>query len=87
MGIRGLVNSVPCAAVRPIEDMFDHPQKCWLPVGGRYDVRASSGRARYTGEVRKPLKFSETPGPEPFAAPALGQHTDRVIEALGKETE
>jgi formyl-CoA transferase len=74
---------VPCAAVRPIEDMFDHPQVIANELAGTFE-HANAGR--YTG-LRKPLKFSATPGPEPFAAPALGQHTDSVIGALGKGTE
>jgi crotonobetainyl-CoA:carnitine CoA-transferase CaiB-like acyl-CoA transferase len=71
---------VPCAAVRPLEDMFDHPQ---VLANGLATAFEHAKVGRYTG-LRKPLKFSETPGPEPFAAPALGQHTDSVI---GEETE
>jgi len=61
---------VPCSAVRPIEDMFDHPQ-----------VRAEEMVASiphpvvgsYRGVTRS-IKFARTPGPVPFAAPALDQH-------------
>lgn len=62
--------TVPCSAVRHIEEMFEHPQ-----------VRAENMVTRiahpllghYRG-VSRAIKFARTPGPEPFAAPLLGQH-------------
>jgi crotonobetainyl-CoA:carnitine CoA-transferase CaiB-like acyl-CoA transferase len=72
---------VPCAAVRPIEDMFDHPQV----VAEELMTNMEHPKAgRYRG-LRKPLKFSETPGPEPFAAPSLGQHTAEVLARLDED--
>jgi formyl-CoA transferase len=73
--------SVPCAAIRPIGEMFNHPQvvaeelvtEVTHPLAGTYKM------------LREPLKFSATPGPEPFAAPALGQHTEMVLEELEKD--
>jgi formyl-CoA transferase len=70
---------VPCSAVRPIEDMFDHPQVVAEdlvttldhPVIGRYRT------------MTKPIKFSETPGPAPAASPSFGQHSDEVLAAHG----
>jgi crotonobetainyl-CoA:carnitine CoA-transferase CaiB-like acyl-CoA transferase len=70
---------VPCAAVRPIEDMFDHPQVLAddlvtaldHPVVGRYRT------------MTKPVKFSETPGPAPTASPVFGQHSDEVLAGYG----
>ena len=70
---------VPCAAVRPIEDMFDHPQVlaedlvCTLdhPVVGRYRT------------MTKPIKFADTPGPAPTTAPIFGQHSDEILTAYG----
>jgi crotonobetainyl-CoA:carnitine CoA-transferase CaiB-like acyl-CoA transferase len=70
---------VPCAAVRPIEDMFDHPQVlaedlvCTLdhPVVGRYRT------------MTKPIKFADTPGPAPTAAPTFGQQSDEILTAYG----
>jgi formyl-CoA transferase len=70
---------VPCAAVRPIEDMFDHPQVLAEelvttldhPVVGRYRT------------MTKPIAFSETPGPTPTAAPTFGQHGDEILSGYG----
>ncbi len=74
---------VPCAAVRPIEAMFDHPQVLAEdlvttldhPVVGRYRT------------MTKPVKFSDTPGPSPVAAPTFGQHSDAVLAAYGYPAE
>jgi len=70
---------VPCAAVRPIEDMFDHPQvlaeglvtTLEHPVVGRYRT------------MTKPIGFSETPGPVASATPVFGQHSDEVLAGYG----
>lgn len=74
---------VPCAAVRPIEDMFDHPQVLAgnlvttldHPVVGRYRT------------MTKPVMFSETPGPASTASPTFGQHSDEVLAAHGFSSE
>ena len=74
---------VPCGAVRSIEDMFDYPQVLAQemvttldhPVVGKY--RGLAG----------PIKFSATPGPDPFASPALGQHTVAILEDEGYSVE
>jgi crotonobetainyl-CoA:carnitine CoA-transferase CaiB-like acyl-CoA transferase len=70
---------VPCAAVRPIEDMFDHKQVIAEdlvttldhPIVGRYRT------------MSKPIKFADTPGPAPRASPTFGQHSDEVLGAHG----
>jgi crotonobetainyl-CoA:carnitine CoA-transferase CaiB-like acyl-CoA transferase len=70
---------VPCAAVRPIEDMFDHPQVLAEglvttldhPVVGRYRT------------MTKPIALSATPGPSPTAAPTFGQHSDEILGDYG----
>ena len=70
---------VPCAAVRPIEDMFDHPQvlaedlvaEVEHPVIGRYRT------------MTKPIAFADTPGPTPTASPLQGQHSDAVLARFG----
>jgi formyl-CoA transferase len=70
---------VPCCAVRPIEEMFDHPQ---VVAEGLVATVSNPRAGRYRG-LRKALKFSAAPGPEPFGAPSLGQHTDEVLSGLG----
>ncbi len=70
---------VPCCAVRPIEEMFDHPQ---VLAEGLVTTVEHPRLGSYRG-LRKPLKFSRAPGPEPFAAPALGQHTDEILANAG----
>jgi formyl-CoA transferase len=72
-------DDVPCCAVRPIEEMFDHPQ---VLAQGLVTTVQHPRLGSYQG-LRKPLKFSETPGPEPFAAPTLGQHTDEILASAG----
>jgi formyl-CoA transferase len=70
---------VPCAAVRPIEEMFEHEQVLAEelvttldhPVVGPYRT------------MTKPVKFSETPGPAPTASPTFGQHSDAVLSGYG----
>ena len=70
---------VPCGAVRPIEDMFDHPQVLAEGLVASFEHKTVG---RYRG-VAKPLTFSESPVPEPFAAPCLGQHTSEVLARFG----
>lgn len=58
---------VPCSAVRQIEEMFEHPQVLAEELVGtiRHPILGS-----YRG-VTRPIKFSRTPGPAPFAAPTF----------------
>ena len=74
---------VPCGAVRAIEDMFDHPQ---VAAEGLVAVFDHSRVGRYRGMAR-PVKLHASPGPEPFAAPALGQHTEDVLRRFGYSAE
>jgi len=70
---------VPCAAVRPIEEMFDHPQvqaeglvtTLDHPVIGPYRT------------MTKPVRFADTPGPAPTPAPTFGQHSAEVLAHYG----
>ncbi len=70
---------VPCAAVRPIEDMFDHPQVLAEELVGTLD-HPVVGRYR---TMTKPIKFADTPGPAPTASPTFGQHSDEILETYG----
>jgi crotonobetainyl-CoA:carnitine CoA-transferase CaiB-like acyl-CoA transferase len=74
-----LGDDVPCAAARKVEDMFDHPQVLAEQMIGGF-VHETIGP--YRGVTRS-VTFSRTPGPEPFAAPVLGQDSDTVAAAAG----
>ena len=65
---------------RRIEDMFDHPQ---VLAEDMVATIAHPTLGSYRG-VARPIKFGRTPGPEPFAAPTLGQDTDDVLAATGR---
>jgi formyl-CoA transferase len=70
---------VPCAAVRPIEDMFDHPQVLAQDLVTSVDHPAIGPYRTMT----KPIAFADTPGPAPTAAPLQGQHSDAVLDRFG----
>lgn len=65
---------VPCSAARSVEDMFDHPQVQSQDMITTFEHPIVG---RYRG-LKRSLRFSRTPGPDPFAAPTLGQHTELV---------
>jgi crotonobetainyl-CoA:carnitine CoA-transferase CaiB-like acyl-CoA transferase len=77
-----LGDQVPCAVTRRIEEMFDHPQVA------AEDMVASIEHptlGSYRG-VSRAIKFGRTPGPQPFAAPTLGEHSESIIGAAqGKD--
>jgi formyl-CoA transferase len=70
---------VPCAAVRPIEDMFDHKQVLSENLVASID-HPTVGSYR---TMTKPIAFADTPGPAPTAAPLHGQHSDAVLARFG----
>ena len=74
---------VPCGTVRPIEDMFDHPQVLAEELVATL-VHPTVGR--YRG-LAKPIHFSETPCAAPYAAPTLGQYTAEVLARYGYSEE
>lgn len=74
---------VPCGAVRPIEDMFVHPQVLAQGLVANLDHKTVGPYRGMAG----PLHLSASPGPEPFAAPALGQHTAEVLGRCGYSEE
>ncbi|MET4578130.1 CaiB/BaiF CoA transferase family protein [Ottowia thiooxydans] len=69
--------AVPCAAARSVEDMFDHEQ---VLAEGMVTTFDHPTLGSYRGFTRA-IQFNRTPGPEPFAAPTLGQHTAQVLSA------
>jgi crotonobetainyl-CoA:carnitine CoA-transferase CaiB-like acyl-CoA transferase len=70
-------DQVPCAMARRVEDMFDHPQVLAEDIVTSIDHPALGS---YRG-VARPIKFGRTAGPEPFAAPTLGQDSVTIIGA------
>ena len=74
---------VPCAAARPVEDMFDHPQVASEGVLASFE-HARIGR--YRG-MAHPIRFGAGPAPAPFSAPELGQHSREILAWLGYPDE
>lgn len=72
-------NRVPCCAIRSIGEMFDHPQT----IAERLVAEVKHPRVGAYRTLSSPMKFSATPGPRPFAAPTLGQHTEQVLINAG----
>jgi len=72
-------DAVPCAAARSVEDMFDDPQVLAEDMVARFDY---PGVGAYRG-FKHPVRFTSTPLPEPFAAPAFGQHSDALLREAG----
>lgn len=70
---------VPCAAARPLADMFDHPQALAQGMVERIEHPVLGSYQGFT----RPWVFGRTPGPAPFAAPVLGQHTEVLRASLG----
>ncbi|MEQ1516358.1 MAG: CoA transferase [Usitatibacteraceae bacterium] len=75
--------SVPCAAARHIGEMFDHPQVLAEEMVATYTHPIVGS---YKGFARS-IKFGNTPGPAPFAAPTLGQHSTELLLPLGYSSE
>lgn len=69
---------VPCGAVRPIEEMFDHPQILAQGLVAQLQHPAVSYRAQSNA-----FSFHGVSNPAPFAAPAKGQHTDDILAEHG----
>ncbi len=64
-----LAEAVPCSVVRSVEDMFDHPQ---VAAEDLVTAIPHPTLGTYLG-VTRPIKYSRTPGPKPFAAPILDE--------------
>ncbi|MBA3642360.1 MAG: CoA transferase [Acidobacteriota bacterium] len=68
---------VPCGSVRDVAEVLQDPQ---LDARGMIQQveHAVAGAVRVTGV---PIKLSDTPGAVRTAPPALGQHTQSILEA------
>ncbi|WP_395408769.1 CaiB/BaiF CoA transferase family protein [Pseudoduganella sp. UC29_106] len=76
-------SDVPCAAARQLEEMFDHPQVLAENMMADMQHPAVGSYRGFTEAVR----FGDAPPPAPFAAPALGQHSDQILAANGYSAE
>ena len=76
-------DTVPCAAARSVEDMFDHPQ---VEAEDLVTTITHPVLGSYRGFTRA-VKFGRTPGPDPFPAPTLGQHTGDVLDAVSGKAD
>lgn len=65
-----LGDTVPCSVVRSVEDMFHHPQ---VAAEALMATISHPTLGSYEG-VTRPIKYSRTPGPDPFAAPLLDEN-------------
>src|SRR5262245_39516438 len=74
---------VPCAAVRPIEDMFDHPQVLAEDLVATLEHPLVGGYRAMT----EPVKFTDMPGRAPTPAPTFGQHSDEILTDYGYSAE
>jgi len=70
---------VPCAAARPVEDMFDHPQ---VVAEGLVDTYEHPTAGRFRG-IRDPIHFPATTSERPRAAPAFGEHSSEILSDAG----
>lgn len=70
---------VPCSPVNYFADLFDHPQVRRNGLVVEHDS-PDAGPVRQLGV---PVMLSKTPGIARGPAPALGQHTDKVLADLG----
>jgi crotonobetainyl-CoA:carnitine CoA-transferase CaiB-like acyl-CoA transferase len=67
---------VPCGSVRDVAEVLEDPQLDARRMIETVD-HVSAGAVRVLGV---PIKLSDTPGAVRAAPPALGQHTDRILE-------
>ncbi|QJR09845.1 Acetyl-CoA:oxalate CoA-transferase [Usitatibacter rugosus] len=74
---------VPCAAARPVEDMFDHPQ---VVAEGLIDTYEHPTAGRFRG-IRDPIHFSAAASERPRAAPAFGEHSSEILAEAGYSSD
>lgn len=74
---------IPCGPVNSIEDALQDPQVIHRGM-------VTEAHHPLLGRIKQlgiPIKFSETPGESPSAAPLYGQHTNEILEDLGYSRE
>ena len=71
-------DDVPCGAVRPVEDMFEHPQVRHEGLIAHMTHANAGGYKGFAGA----FQFADSAKPAPLPAPALGQHTDEILRNL-----
>ncbi|TRW16820.1 CaiB/BaiF CoA transferase family protein [Glacieibacterium frigidum] len=69
-----LADDVPCSVARAVEDMFDDPQ---VAAEELMATIPHPTLGSYRG-ITRPVKFSRTPGPAPFAAPSLDEDGEAI---------
>jgi crotonobetainyl-CoA:carnitine CoA-transferase CaiB-like acyl-CoA transferase len=70
--------SVPCGPIYRVDEMFDDPQM--RSLGIVRSVPDGDGTVAYLGQ---PITLTRTPSDIVRHAPAKGEHTDEVLQALG----
>ena len=73
---------MPCGPINDIAQAFADKQVKARGLAVTLPRQAGDGIAQITS-VASPLRLSSTPPVLRHAAPALGQHTDEVLAALG----
>jgi crotonobetainyl-CoA:carnitine CoA-transferase CaiB-like acyl-CoA transferase len=73
-----MLGKVPCIAVRGIEEMFDHPQVLAEELVEEHDHPTIGKYLTMTKAVKMGVGDNKT-----RRAPALGEHTDEVLEECG----
>jgi crotonobetainyl-CoA:carnitine CoA-transferase CaiB-like acyl-CoA transferase len=71
---------VPCAAVRGIEDMFEHPQVLAQGLVATHDHPTLGSYRAMTGPVRMDGGRADAPDRR---SPLLGEHTDEILAESG----
>jgi crotonobetainyl-CoA:carnitine CoA-transferase CaiB-like acyl-CoA transferase len=74
---------VPCCAVRPIEEMFDHPQVVEQGLVAEFE-HPTAGKYRGFGN---PIQFSRMAAGKPFAIQELAHDADRILREWGFSIE
>jgi len=74
--------AVPCGPINNLRQAFDDPQV--LARGLRVELPRDAGDGISSiASVASPLRLSDTPSVLRRAPPALGQHTDEVLQSMG----